>query len=85
MQVFTMVCVRDSAAECFGPAFCTVSRGVAIRGFIQESKNPDSQVAKKPEDFELYLIGHYHDDRGVLVPLEQGPELLMRGMDAVQS
>lgn len=82
MQVFAVCCVRDSAAGVFGPAFCVVSRGVAVRGFQQEAKSPDSQVSKSPDDFELYLIGHYHDESGRLEPLER-PELLVRGKDVI--
>lgn len=58
--------VLDKKAEYFSTPFFTRSLGEAVRGFGDEARNPDSQLAKHPNDFELYHIGYFHQHNGTL-------------------
>lgn len=58
--------VLDKKAEYFSTPFFTRSLGEAMRGFGDEARNPDSQLARHPNDFELYHIGYFHQDIGTL-------------------
>lgn len=58
--------VLDKKAEYFSTPFFTRSLGEAIRGFGDEARNPDSQLAKHPNDFELYHVGYFSQETGEL-------------------
>lgn len=58
--------VLDKKAEFFSTPFFTRSLGEAIRGFGDEARNPESQLAKHPNDFELYHIGFFSQETGAL-------------------
>lgn len=78
-----MYAVRDSAMDAFHAPFFAPSNGVAMRSFRDEvvRKDGSSMMQAHPEDFELYIVGHYEEDTGVLLPLESGPTMLLRGKD----
>lgn len=79
----SLFAIRDSAVGGFHAPFMAPSNGVAIRSFRDEvlRKDAGNMMNQHPEDFELYLIGSYEEDTGVLESIT--PELLMRGKDAV--
>lgn len=79
-----IVCVvRDAAADVYGRPFFAVATGEAIRSFTDEvNRNAaDNIMAKHPQDFELFELGHYNDEDATL---DVGvPRSLIRGSDAV--
>ncbi|WNK12808.1 MAG: nonstructural protein [Microvirus sp.] len=77
--------VKDLAVQAFGTPFTTRSRGEALRSFKDEVNRTDGQsaVANHPEDFELYEVGHFHDDTGELT-CTTPPELIARAKDLKQ-
>lgn len=79
---FTLVAVKDNAVESFQPVNTVRARGEALRGFIDAVNNPQNQqLHAHPEDFDLYVIGYFDDQTGILERVEQ-PERIMRGIDA---
>lgn len=44
--------------------------GEAIRSFSDLVSDPQTVLAKHPEDFKLYSLGSYDDVSGRLVPLD---------------
>lgn len=58
--------VLDVKAEYFSTPFFTRSIGEALRGFGDEADNPDSQIARHPHDFHLYLCGWFDQATGKL-------------------
>ncbi len=79
----SLYCVRDSAMAAVHAPFMAPSDGVAMRSFRDECtrKREGNMMAEHPEDFELYCVGEYEEDTGVLIPSE--PRMLLRGKDCV--
>lgn len=81
-----LVCaVRDGATGLFGQPFFVVSRGQGIRAFSDEvqRKPAETDLAKHPEDFELFAIAEYDESTGRFGGIGD-PEPLIRGKDCVQ-
>lgn len=78
--------VKDRALDIYNLPFTQTTVAQAVRGFTDEI-NSDPQrsgVANHPDDYDLYVIGHYDETKGTLVPLE-APELVVRGKDLIRS
>lgn len=77
-----IVSLKDTAARFFGNPFTVQAVSQAVRSLRDEvnSKESTSDVCKHPADFELYLIGHFNDDTGVITPMES-PDLVCRAKD----
>jgi len=58
--------VRDRAIDAYGQPFYATSVGGAVRSFSDEVNRPaeNNQLAKHPEDFDLFLLGEYDDSTG---------------------
>jgi hypothetical protein len=80
-----IVSVKDSAAQAFGRPIFVPSTAVAVRSFRDEINRKDSteDMAKHPEDFELYELGSFDDSNGVIVVIE--PRLVARAKDLHES
>lgn len=75
-----VVTVRDRALEAFGRPIFTPAVGVGVRSFGDEVNNPQGEMHKHPEDYDLYHLGFWHDDTGVF-ELYEKPVLVGRGVD----
>jgi len=58
--------VRDITADVFSAPFTSANTLTATRDFAHACADPNSQLFKNPEDFQLYLVGEFDDDTGVL-------------------
>lgn len=72
--------IFDTAARAYAQPFYAPAQAVAVRG-VKDMLSGDNQLAKHPEDFELYCIGTFDDNEGVIVPCS--PELVTRVKDLV--
>jgi hypothetical protein len=63
-----IVSVKDRAAGAFGRPFFVPSVGIAIRSFADEVNRQadDNQMNKHPDDFDLYDLGTYDDETGII-------------------
>lgn len=61
MKIFV---VYDSAAEYYGTPFFVRSTGEAIRSFTQAAHDPQTLVHRHPDQFTLFEIGVYDEQRG---------------------
>ena len=78
-----MVCIRDIKIGAYGQPVTVPSIGAAIRSFEDAQKpGADSDVSKHPEDFELYHLGDYDDEKGEIV-VNDKPIFLTRGVTHV--
>lgn len=79
-----VVSVRDGATGLFGQPWFVVARGQAIRAFTDEvnRKPGDTDLAKHPEDFELYAVAEFDESTGRFGSIGD-PEPLIRGKDCV--
>lgn len=85
MTWLLLFCVRDQKAECFPFApFAVKARGEAIRSFIDLVNDGQSQVAKHPEDYELFEVGRWNQSTGVVEPLANGIVALGNGLSYVR-
>lgn len=63
---YKIVAVRDRAIDSFGQPVFVANLGGAIRSFGDEIKrvDPNNQMNKHPEDYDLYHLGEYDDETG---------------------
>ncbi|WNK13764.1 MAG: nonstructural protein [Microvirus sp.] len=61
-----IVALWDNAVEAFGTPFFVPHIGSAVRSFTDEVRNPDSQINKHPDDYELHHIGEFDPSTGDL-------------------
>lgn len=74
MQIFA---VKDTKALKFNTPFFHLNPQTATRAFSMDVNRPDEAnvLYTNPEDFELYSIGEYDTDRGVIRATE--PQFLV--------
>lgn len=80
-----VVSVKDRAADVFNRPFFVPHRNVAIRDFTDEVNRvaADNQLNKHPDDFDLYLLGEFDDNKGEF--FNTTPQVLVRAKDVIQS
>jgi len=84
---FVAICVRDAAAETFGPPFFVPNAAVGVRNFSNEVNRIDEKnpLFTNPEHFDLYQVGMFDDQTGFFTPeAVEGnlrPKVLARGQD----
>jgi hypothetical protein len=83
--ILQVVSVRDSATEGFGRPVFVQAVGQALRSFGDEINRVagDNDLNKHPEHFDLYHLGTFDDELGLVAPLEF-PKLLASGKDLVR-
>lgn len=69
-MVLKMYSMRDMKGEIFHPPFFKKTHGEAERDFKTLVNDDKSMVNKYPEDYDLYYVGEYDDQRGIVVPLD---------------
>lgn len=74
--------IRDSKAEMYNVPFFNKTHGEAERNFKQLVNDEKSMVHKYPDDYDLYHIGQYDDDKGVLIALST-PEHILKASNCV--
>jgi len=76
-----IISVKDTAAQAFGRPIFVPAIPVALRGFRDEVNRTDSKddLARHPDDFELYEIGSFDDATGIIEVIE--PRLVARAKD----
>lgn len=62
--------IRDAKAEVFNTPFFCKTHGEAERNFLQLTKDEKSMVHQYPDDYDLYHLGTYDDQTGVMKPLD---------------
>lgn len=72
--------VRDAKTDIFSQPMFFVTKGVAIRAFMDEVQRQGSDVAKHPEDFSLWYLGVFDDQSGAFQGLP-APERLTLAID----
>lgn len=80
-----MLVVKDRALDTYGMPFVQTTTAQAVRGFTDEvnSDPARSAVANHPDDYDLYIIGHYLEDTGEVTTVKP-PELVVRGKDLIR-
>lgn len=79
MRKMFIFSVRDSALDAFLQPFFAPSEGIAMRSFKDEVQREESAMFKHPQDYELWHIGFFDEDSGVIEPCAK--RALARGAD----
>lgn len=58
--------IKDQAIEAFSQPFFVQAQGQAVRMFMDESKNEQSQINRHPADFELWYLGEFDEQTGTI-------------------
>lgn len=66
--------VRDITADVYANPFTSQNAQTAMRDFAHACRDENSQLFKNPEDFQLFQLGTFDDDLGVIVGHE--PKLI---------
>lgn len=85
---FQIIAIRDMVAEAFSVPQFVVNIGASVRSFGDEIRRPKpdgnpAALQDHPEDFNMYHLGEYEDDRGIFTLTE--PKLIAQGRDYKES
>ncbi len=69
--------VFDSKAEAFLRPFFTETVGLATRAISDAANDTTSEMHRHAEDYTLFQVGHFDQDKGVLEPLDLGPKVVV--------
>jgi hypothetical protein len=58
--------IYDKASEAFSPPIFLPADGIALRQVQDSVADPQSPMHKHPEDFELYRLGEFDQEKGKL-------------------
>lgn len=65
-MIFKVFSVYDSKALVYASPFFSQSVGAAVRAFGDAANDPNVPFAKHPGDYQLYEIGTFDDNTGVM-------------------
>ena len=79
-----IVSILDTAAGAYGRPAYVASEGVAMRQFQDEvnRESDDNQLYRHPDDFQLFYLGTFDDNTGVMDLLAQ-PKMIARAKDVM--
>jgi len=80
----SLVSINDILARTFQRPWASPSLAVAIRAYVDEMRNPDSPLAKHPEDYDLYEVATFDDETAIVESFPE-PRLLLTGAKAFES
>lgn len=76
--------IRDQKGEKFNTPFFQNTHGEAERSFRHVANDPQSFVNKYPEDYDLYYIGSYDDQTGLMKPLDT-PTHMIKAIQCIKA
>ena len=62
--------VRDKKTEMFNPPFYQATHGEAERSFHRLVNDPKTNINQFPEDYDLYYLGEFDDNKGQLISMD---------------
>ncbi|WNK14339.1 MAG: nonstructural protein [Microvirus sp.] len=71
--------IRDAAAGIYMSVWSTPTTAMAIRSFAEECTNQQSPMSKNPTDYELFEIGEFDNETGMVI--ETIPRSIARATD----
>lgn len=84
-MIYHVMAVRDVAISAFMQPFFVAHVGMAKRSFEDAVRGVSEQktdIARHPDDFDLYLLGTYDDAFATFDMLEH-PDRVVRGKDCL--
>lgn len=74
--------VRDAKAGLYDKPFYQHTHGEAERSFAQGCKDEKSNLSQFPEDYDLYYLGIYDDEKGLFQSLDT-PQHIIKAVDTL--
>lgn len=68
--IYFMYSIRDMKAMNFNSPFVQLNKALAIRVFADISRDPQSTINKHPEDFDLFEVGVFDSETGLVQAYE---------------
>ena len=75
--------IYDKKALVYNVPFFLANNMVAVRTFMGIVQDETTMVSKNPEDFVLYRLADYDDEKGLITSLENNMQV-MSGMEAIR-
>lgn len=75
-MIVKLFAVKDNASGVYDGPVPAQTEGIAMRNFTDMCNNPDTAIAKHPEDFSLWCVGTWNDATGEIISGQ--PECLAR-------
>jgi len=66
MTIHVLCSVLDLATQTYGRPFPVHHARQAMRSFSDEVNNPESEISRHAEDYELWRVGEFEDATGAL-------------------
>lgn len=81
-MIQVIVSVKDTAAQAYGRPIFVPTVAVAVRSFRDEVNRPDpnNEMNRHPDDFEVYELGSFDDATGI-IQMHDIPRLVARAKD----
>lgn len=78
MQNLIVVSVRDKLSDIYSQPMYFPTQGMAVRAFQDALKDPQNNIQKHPDDYDLYQLGEWDDTTGAFKN-ETPPKLIAQG------
>lgn len=78
-----ILAVHDSKVNAFSQPFFLRTQAEAMRGWIEVVNEPSTQFNKHPEDFNLFLLGDFDEDTGLITPLS-APQAIASAISVIK-
>lgn len=78
-----MMTIYDKALGAYMQPWFAQSVGQANRMFQDEINRPDGDMHKHPADYDLYHIGEWNNETGMLEPNGDHPKQITTGANAI--
>lgn len=75
--------IRDSKGDFFNQPFPQLTKAEALRTFAELANDPQSRIAKHPEDYDMYYLGTYDTITGLIDALKS-PEHIQKALHCVK-
>ena len=75
--------VCDTKVGVFDKPFTMRNRNEALRGWMEVVNDKQTQFNKHPEDFCLFELGDYDQDKGIISPYP-GPQSVASAIDVIK-
>ena len=77
-----MYSIYDNIAKAFQNPLYAVNNGAAVRIFQEAVNDPQTYLAKAPQDYAIYYVGEYDEQTGTINAPEM-PEKIIHGNEVV--
>lgn len=84
---YVLASIKDRSVDRFQGVSTFRAQGEALRNFLDMLNDPNSGTPyKHPDDFDLYVVGHFDDETGELIPqpptkIADGKQLSQQGKE----